>query len=260
MKFADSARGLVRRWYVLLPGLLITASIALGAWFAVPPGYNRSAAQLMIPGQSSIPDGGNPYLYLGGLSPAADVLVRALGSENVLNDVIAEHPGIEIEISRDTTTAGPIILIAVTASNDATAEDVLTMLVDRTATILDEIQSVEDIPEATRMTVIPVTVDEQSTEQPRGRFLAAAGAGIVGTVLTLLIASLVDGSSRRRDREAEAIRESDDLEPPPGSIDGGVATEATPAAESAPAQPDPSLVGRPDVEYSPAAPRSRVRW
>lgn len=200
MKFADTLRGLLRRWYIVLPGVLVAASISIWAWFTIPPGYSRSATQLLIPGELSMPEGANPYLFLGGLAPAADVLVRAIGSENVLNEMDEAHPGVEIKISRDTTTAGPIILIEVTARSDADAEDVLELLTERTETVLDEFQDVERIPDENRMTVIPVTVDKQSVLEQRNRVLVTAGSGIVGVVLTLLIAGLVDGFSQQRDR------------------------------------------------------------
>jgi hypothetical protein len=206
VKFADTLRGLLRRWYIVLPGILVAASISIWAWFAIPPGYSRSATQLLIPGELSMPEGANPYLFLGGLAPAADVLVRAIGSENVVNEMDEEHPGVEIRISRDTTTAGPIILIRVTARSDADAEDVLDLLTERTKTVLEEFQDVERIPDDNRMTVIPVTVDKQSVLEQRNRILVTAGSGIVGVVLTLLIAGLVDGFGQQRDRPGGAQR------------------------------------------------------
>lgn len=211
MRFADTLRGLLRRWYIVLPGLIITASIVVGVWFAIPPGYYRSATQLLIPGVGNMPEGANPYLFLGGLAPAADVLVRAIGSENVLDEMSEEHPGVEITIRRDTTTAGPIILISVTASSDADAEAVLEQLVDRTATVLEDFQRAERVPTGSRMTVIPITVDNQSELQERSRMLGATGAAIGGIVLTLFIAGLVDGFGQRERREASEL--SGDSEP-----------------------------------------------
>jgi hypothetical protein len=200
VKFSDTLRGLLRRWYIVFPGILVIAGLAIGVWFAVPPGYSRSATQLLIPGETSIPEGANPYLYLGGLAPAADVLVRALGSENVLNEMEEDHPGVEIKILRDTTTAGPIIVIDVLASTDADAESVLGLLTVRTATLLEQFQREEDIPPENRMSVIPVTVDEQSTLEQRNRILLTAGVAAVGVVLVLLLAGLVDGFAQQRKR------------------------------------------------------------
>ena len=202
MRFADTLRGLLRRWYIVLPGIIITASLAVGVWFAIPPNYYRSATQLLIPGVGNMPEGANPYLFLGGLAPAADVLVRAIGSENVLDEMSEDHPGVEISIRRDTSTAGPIILISVTASSDADAEAVLEQLVDRTATVLEDFQRAEGVPTGSRMTVIPVTVDDQSELQDRTRMLGVTGVAIGGIVVTLFLAGLVDGFGQRERREA----------------------------------------------------------
>lgn len=200
MKFTDTLRGLLRRWYLVVPGIILTALITVGAWSTITPGYYRSSTQLLLPGANSVPEGANPYLFLGGLAPAADVLVRALGSQNVLNEMAQEHPGVEIKITRDTTTAGPIIVTAVTARSDQDAKDVLGLLVDRTSTVLADFQQAEKIPTQNRMTVIPVTIDNQSVLQQRTRYLGAAGAAIGGLVLTLFIAGLVDGLAQQRKR------------------------------------------------------------
>ncbi len=209
MNFSDTLRGLVRRWYIVVPGILVAVALGLGAWFAIPPGYNRSSTQLLIPGASSIPKDANPYLFLGGLAPAADVLVRAVGSENVMNEMSEKHPGVEIKISRDTTTAGPIIFIDVTADSDAGAEQILDLLVKRTATVLEDFQRVENIPVKNRMTVIPITVDDKSVLEERSRMLGAVGAGIVGVLLTMLIAGLVDGLSQQRKRRRSSPDEEE---------------------------------------------------
>jgi hypothetical protein len=52
------------------------------------------------------------------------------------------------------------------------------------------------------MTVIPVTVDEQSVLEQRSRILVTVGAGIIGVALTLLIAGIVDGLVQQRDRRS----------------------------------------------------------
>ncbi|TQL40458.1 hypothetical protein FB562_2667 [Homoserinimonas aerilata] len=239
MNFSDTLRGLLRRWYIVVPGLLAAAAIAIGAWFAIPPGYNRSATQLLLPGANSIPEGANPYLFLGGLAPAADVLVRAIGSENVVNDMAEKHPGVEIAISRDTTTAGPIILITVTADSDAAAEEVLTLLVERTATVLEDFQTSERIPADNRMSVIPITVDEKSVAEQRTRILVAAGGGLGIAALTLLLAGLVEGLSRQRRKRAR--------QKPAASAAAASEPTASESAASEPAVSEPAA-SEPDSE------------
>lgn len=203
MNLADTLRGLWRRWYIVIPGILIAAALAVNVWAVVPPGHERSSTQLLIPGAESMPEGANPYLFLGGLSPAADVMVRAVGSENATNAIVEDFPGTEIEISRDTTTSGPVILITVTAASDDDAEEILGLLIERTGTVLNELQETENIAESNRVTLLPLTVDNQSALDQRSRFIAVAAVGLAGIALTLLVAGLVDGLSVQRKRRKE---------------------------------------------------------
>lgn len=238
MNFADTLRGLWRRWYIVVPGILIAVSLAIGTWNLIPPAYERSSTQLLVPGAGSIPDGANPYLFLGGLTPAADVIVRAVGSENLLNEVVAENPGAKIEVSRDTTTAGPVILIVVTAPSDAGAEEVLGLLVERTAMVLDDIQRSEGIAAPNRMSVLPVTVDSRSVLQERTRFIAVGATGFAGLALTLLLASLVDGFSQQRKRGGDVAGSTSEATRPPNGAPEvvSVTTPVSPAITAKPAR------------------------
>lgn len=231
MIFTDTLRGLWRRWYILLPGTLIAAVLALSVWSIVPPGYERSSTQLLIPGAQSIPAGANPYLFLGGLTPAADVVVRAVGSENLLNEVDETHPGVKIELTRDMSTAGPIILTVVTANSNAAAEEVLGFLGERTTQVLNEIQETEGIAAENRMTVLPVTIDNQSVLKERNRFLAAGAAGLLVLTLTLLVSGLVDGLNLRRKRRGNRARSAT---PPTGEPNRTRSTAGAPHSASPP--------------------------
>lgn len=215
MNFVDTLRGLWRRWYIVLPGALIAASLAFGAWSVIPPGYERSSTQLLIPGAASMPEDANPYLFLGGLAPAADVLVRAVGAENVINEVTAGRSGVQVEITRDTATAGPVIVIVVTAPTDAAAEEILGLLVERTETVLADLQQTEKIAKRNRVTVLPITVDSQSILQQRNRFIISGAIGLAGIALTLVVAGLIDGYRQRNRGEEVDIATEDIAEPSP---------------------------------------------
>jgi len=212
MNLAGAMRALVRRWYISIPGILLAVGLAVGVWAAVPPGYERSATQLLLPGTDSIPEDANPFLYLSGLSVAADVVVQGVGAENILDEISTAYPGAAVEVSRDTSTAGPVIVITVTATSDADAEAVLQELVGRTEIVLDELQDSQDVPASARVTVAPITVDGQSVLQQRERLVLTAGVALAVTVLALLLAALVDGLALQRRRQA---RPSDDETPEP---------------------------------------------
>lgn len=200
MNLAETLRGLLRRWYIVVPGLIAAIAVAVGAWNMVKPGYERTATQLLIPGQLSLPENANPFLFLGGLSNAADVLVRAVGSERVINDILEDEQGVEVEVTRDGSTSGPVILITVTAPSDAQAASVVATLVERTSTELEALQDTERIPAGNRITVMPITIDDTGTLQQRDRLVATVGAGILVAVITVIAASFVDGLARQKRR------------------------------------------------------------
>lgn len=210
MNTAEILRGLLRRWYVVVPGVLLSAALALTAWTSIGPSYERTARQLLLPGTTSIPEGGNPYLYIGGLSQAADVVVLALGSNNVLDEIAQEHPDVEVEVTRDTSTSSPVIVITVTGPSDAEAEAVLDVLVDRTAVVLTDLQDQEQIAADNRITVNTVTVDGQSVVQQKDRMITAAGVAVGGVVVSIVLAALVDGLVVSRRRRSSGGRSHDD--------------------------------------------------
>ncbi|WP_405372083.1 MULTISPECIES: hypothetical protein [unclassified Microbacterium] len=240
MNIAETLRSLLRRWYIVVPGLLAAAALAVGMWHVQKPEYQRSATQMLLPGTASVPDGGNPYIYIGGLTQAADVVVRALGSRNVIEDVVGDRPNVEVEVSRDPSASGPLILVSVTAGSDADAEAVLARLVTRTTRVLGDLQDQEDISAASRIKIIPVAIDETSVLMQRDRLIAAAGAGLGAVALTLVLAVGVDGLVVARARRKRR-KDADDA-----ASDAADAADAD-AADAADADAAGAAVATPDA-------------
>ncbi|WP_438354507.1 hypothetical protein [Microbacterium sp. CJ88] len=198
MNIADTLRGLLRRWYIVFPGIIVAMATALGTFAAVPPGYERTATQLLLPGTGTVPPGvTNPFLYLGGLTQAADIVVAVMKSGEVAGVVASEYPGTDVVVQRNPTVSGPVIQIIVTARSDADAGAALDALVNETSTVLDRLQTEQNVTADDLMTVSTLTQDQQSTLQQKNRLLLSAGVGIGLVLLTLIIASLVDGLARR---------------------------------------------------------------
>jgi hypothetical protein len=213
MNISDTLRGLLRRWYIVIPGLILTIAVAVAAWQMINPKYERVGVQLLLPGATSIPDEGNPYLYLGGLSQASDVLVTAMSSEQEVDTLIEDYPGAELVIRRDPVTSGPQILITVTAGSDADAGKILRAAVARSTVVLESLQDINGITPGNRMSLKSIAVDTQSTLVEKTRLLGVVGAALAMLLLTLLTAGLVDGLSARKRLRAsggQRISELDD--------------------------------------------------
>lgn len=226
MNFGETLRKLFRRWYILLAGLLLAVGASAGVWSTVPAQYERVSTQLLIPGSASLPPGAvNPLLYVGGVSLAADVVVRATGSENIARELEEKHPGVTFLVSRDPTTPGPVVLITVRANTDQEAGAVLDRLMEHAVTVIDELQEAENIPVDARITVVTTTKADQGTIHSRTRLILSAGAGLFIAASAVLLAALVEGLAgwRRRRRAvraeaspAEGLSPSSEDEPPEG--------------------------------------------
>lgn len=198
MNVADMMGALGRRWYVLVAGLVIAGLAAFGAWTLVKVEYVRTATQLMLPGSGTMPEDANPFLYVGGLSQAADVLVRKMGSPDVLAAVQDDYPDMEIVITRDPYSSGPVLLISVTSSNDADAADAVEDLLRLTEETLLDVQRTENITAADRITLVTLTTDDKGAVEQKSRLIAAGAAGAGTVALTLLAIALIDGLARSR--------------------------------------------------------------
>ncbi|WP_162940098.1 hypothetical protein [Gryllotalpicola protaetiae] len=147
---------------------------------------------LLLPGALSLPEGGNPYLYISGLSQAADVLVRSAGSEEVVGPIREKHPDAKVTIARDASTVTPVVVIDVESPSDAATATILKQLVTDTGKSLAQLQEREGITDKNRITLEPLTVDDKSTIKLKQPMLFAAGAGVGGLVVTLIAAAVGD--------------------------------------------------------------------
>jgi hypothetical protein len=222
-----------RRWYITLPGLLFAGLLTVGAWYVVPSSYQRSASEFLVPGSGSLPENANPFLYLSGLSQAADVLVKAVGSDNVASEIQRSYPGAVIQVSRDPSTAGPVILITVDARSDADAAQILDILLKRTRTELEDLQAGYSVPSSQRITVRTLTVDQQGTVRPRTRMLATGGILAASAILAIFMAVLVDGLANRQQpsRHADAAHDETGAPVQPTSAASGAETSDLPDSD-----------------------------
>lgn len=209
MNLATFIRGVARRWYVVAAGLLLTAVACFLVYGHVGVTYQRDSTEVLIPGTVSYPKGDNPYLYIGNLSQACDVLVGALGAENVQDPITKRYPGTTITVARDQSTSGPMVSITVTAPSNDFAAGALRAIDAQIAPTLASIQSKADVPPDALMKVIPVTADTASQASKKTRLELTGLVGAVGLVVSLLAAALLDSllltwGTRRRAAEAVA--------------------------------------------------------
>lgn len=186
-----------RRWYVLLIGALVAAGLGATTWSVFPHSYERTASQVLLPGPGTVPVDNNPYFYLSGLEQAADVIVLAVGSDNVRTEINRDFPGATFVVSRDPTTSGPVILISVDASNDETTAKVLQRLIDTTALELKRLQEDDQVTAANQITVTVVSQDANGVLKRRNQLVATVAVVAFTLLVALLLAAFLDGARRR---------------------------------------------------------------
>ena len=114
---SDVIRALRRRWYVLLAGLLLTFGLAYGAYSTTPPEYSARGLVLLLPSDSSVGPGGNPFLNLSGLEQPASIVVAYFASTTAKDDIASQAPSAEFDVEIDSSTRGPVIVVTVTDKN-----------------------------------------------------------------------------------------------------------------------------------------------
>jgi ElaB/YqjD/DUF883 family membrane-anchored ribosome-binding protein len=226
-----------RRWLFVLCGLVLTIGVCVGLSASVPVSYIARSSLVLLPPPTVVGDNGNPYLYLGGLGQALDVLTRKLNADEISKPVEDAYPESEFIVFADTTTTGPILVIEGTGSTQADALAVMNDAASLAPETLRTLQTSLSVPSNALITVTPVAVDERPTVVDKDRIQAVGLAAAVGVILTLLLAVYRDGrvqarALRKPRARKRAAKRADQARPAP-------AAEPRPASEVAPAEKTP---------------------
>jgi len=247
--FFDACRVLIRRWYVVLPLLVVTVLVTVAAYSAAASNYTASGQIVLIAptGNSDLTrvDGEpipncelNQWCNTGGIASLGNITARSMLDETVSDAILNPYPGASYEVGLDDDDRSPIITMEVTA---ASASDALT--------VLDEVRAGVETGLSTRQvgTAVPlnalITSDEvtRSTEakvQAGGKLRAAVAAFGLGLAVVLGGAFLAESIARSRAVRAETLLDrialSDGTGEPPARAAAVGATRARPASA-----PDP---------------------
>ncbi|KQY42922.1 efflux RND transporter permease subunit [Cellulomonas sp. Root137] len=228
MELTAVVAALLRRWYVVLVGLLMTAGLVYLANDAVPPTYSATGSVLLLPPGASLEDGSNPLLQLGGLEQPAALVVAYLAGDEARQVFAEDFPNTTYDIVLDPLSRGPLILITV---EDPSKDDVMGALNSVLATLpeaLSMLQDQVDAPADSRVTSMPLSVDREATTERGDSLRALIAAAGFALVLTLVGAIAFDAlAARRRERRRAAVR-ADEAE--------------TPALATVPAEPSEAAV------------------
>ena len=205
MTAPQTLRVIARRWYLVLVGVLLTGVLCAAANLLVPPTYDSQGSMVLMPPSATVGEAGNPYLQLGGMSEAMDVLVRQTSAEEIREGILDRYPSGTYVVEPDRTTSGSIIVVHATAE---TPDESLQLLENAMATLpatLGQMQDELGVTPEQRIDIMPVVVDTEAALNFKQTIQVVALAGLAGLAGTLMLTALLDGLlTGRRQRKAAA--------------------------------------------------------
>lgn len=218
MYLLELVGGLRRRWWIALIGLLVTATLTYTAFTIVPPVQEARASLMVLPTAKASSEAGNPYLVLGSLEPAADMLAAAMNSGSVHEKLAPAEGSATFEVVRDTSSSGPMLLIDVKDTNPQRALALLDAVIRTMPDVLAQLQAQVAVrPSSNLLTLTEVTRDTEPEPSIKNQLRATLAAAAGGLALTLFGTNALDGLLRRRStRRRESGVDVDDETAPAG--------------------------------------------
>jgi len=233
MYLADLLPSLRRRWWAVSLGLLATLGLGYMALTLVPIEYVARSSMLLLPPESTLETTSNPYLGLGGLQPAADVLSRAL-NDGAVHEALAPRDGTAtFTVDRDTTSSGPLVLVEVTDVSSTGAAATLDAVVAEMHLTLKKLQEEVGVPEIELIDVVDVARDMTPEPDNKTQIRAILVAVALGLGGTLFGTDLLDGwlvrrrQGRMEGQAAEASSSDHTVDPDAGDDVAGPASLPT---------------------------------
>ncbi len=203
MSLAEMWRVIRRRWYVLVPSILLALGLTAGVYTSIPKQYQSSAmmsllaSQQSIKGTSTVPGTSNPFLnFDSSLNDTADFLVRRLASTDAAAQLGAD--GVSGYTAVLAASEGPFIQLTATASSKSAASAAITTLTTYTAQQLKLLQQQQGVPATAMIDSAVIVPGSPPAALTKRRTQDTLGAGAAALALALLATFAVDALAARR--------------------------------------------------------------
>lgn len=220
MTFGSTFRVLLARWYITIPGLLLSLALAGLTFVAVPPQYSSNAVAVLVqPKLHGKDPTTNPFLtFDSSLSTTALIIVQALDTPETAAS-IGLSPGGDSYTVKDVGTIDvgdqvvqPFIYIKSQASTEQAAVDIVNNVLDLASQdLLGRQKENKVLPQ--NLIKLNDVVGTSPAKPVLGIALAAAGGALLLVLLaTTLLAFRADrAAAARRASAAEAAAAPDAL-------------------------------------------------
>lgn len=205
MRLTQVLRSLLRRWYLTIPALLATAGLCLFTMNAVQPTYQAKATVLLLPPSKQLPEGANPFLFLGGMQQAAEVLATFLSGDAQQKAFAAQNPTATYVIDLDRTTSGPVLSVTATDRTSGGALDATADVLAAIPTGLAELEKSASVPDSSSIEILTLAKDEVATQDTKAMTRTVGVVLVAGLLGTLLLVATIDGLLLRRTQRRQGL-------------------------------------------------------
>lgn len=205
---------LLRRWYLTLVGVAVAVGVTAIITINVGPTYKAEGTLVLFPPTTTLKAGssletqGNPYLMLGGLNQARDIVIRTMNSGSAMARFSTNHPLATYQASPDFTTSGPIILLDVESRTSDGAVAGLKTAMDTVPVTLESLQAGLGLPATAEISSKVLTTDIKPEVVHSGQIRTGILVGVAVLATMFFLLGLVDGlleARRRRVRDTNGF-------------------------------------------------------
>jgi capsular polysaccharide biosynthesis protein len=214
MDLAEIFRVMRRRWYVLLPGLLLAAGLTVAVALVVPVTYQSQSTVVLLNSQKATRAyDGNPFLSTQtSLTGMADSLARNLNSDASIRALKSRGATGTFEAKLADNAQGPLMWLTVTGTDESSvlaSDRILTAYAKERLEAFQEQQSVDENAMIRMMTIV---ASQNPVAQTKTRLEYMIMAGGAGFVISMIATFYVEARKRSRGPEREP---GSDPEPEP---------------------------------------------
>ncbi|MFE5717113.1 O-antigen ligase family protein [Streptomyces erythrochromogenes] len=212
MSIRELVAVLRRRWYVIVPALVLSLLAALHLYRSVPVAYQSQSSVALLDSSAASklpPSFGNPISNAGGaLVVTADVLIRTLSGADSARELHSLGVTDPYTVGFAANTSGPLLTLTVTGTDREKVLEETNILTGFAGEQLNALQAAAKVQPAYMVQTAPVVLPQTPVPQLKSRYQQVLGVLIVGVgsgfTLSFVADALLAARRRRRESSAEA--------------------------------------------------------
>ncbi|MFE9438983.1 chain length determinant protein [Streptomyces sp. NPDC006602] len=231
MDLAEIFRVMRRRWYVLLPGLLLTVGLTVAVAVVVPVTYKSQSTVVLLNSQkATVAYDGNPFLSTQtSLTGMADSLARNLNSDVSVRELKSRGATGTFDAKLADNAQGPLMWLSVTGTEKSAVLASDRILTTYAKERLEEFQKQQSVAEKAMIRMTTIVPPQSPVAQTKTRLQYMIMAGGLGLVLSMVVVFYVE--ARRRSHSPVRPEEPEQPDDTPESATGSPATAPRSTAE-----------------------------